>query len=97
LKDDIEYYNRIFNETDKFKEFPTNKYSLTGTDAEFTWSQFLDEDFYFQKFDDLTESDIKFLSRKSHRIEQVTFDGGKIIDTCFRIKKGDVWVGSMSE
>lgn len=97
IKDEIDYYNRIFNEADNSKQFPLSKYDPNGISHLINWKRFMDEDFIFKTFNELTESDIKELSKKAHIIEEVTFDNGKYSDTCFRIRNGDVWVGSRGE
>jgi len=97
IKEDIDYYENVFNKTKDIKQFPLQKYDPQGKINNFKWKQFLDEDFIFKKFNELTEPEIKEYSKKAHLIEEVSFDNGKYTDTCFRIRNGDVWVGSRGE
>ena len=97
IRDDINFYSNTFNPPQKVKVFPEDRFSSIVYTGEFNWSQYLDEDFYFEKFDDLSEIDIRELIKKAHIIEQASFEGGKVTDTCYRINKGDVWVGSMKK
>jgi hypothetical protein len=94
-KEKIDDYNRCFNPSDKLNDIPRNKYDINDRFDEFEWEQFLDEDFYFKTFDDLSEQDIKELSKKAHTVEEVTFENGKTSDICYRVRKGNCWVGSV--
>lgn len=51
IKDQIDYYNKVFNEADAIKQFPSLKYDTQGKKDTFKWKHFLDEDFIFMKFE----------------------------------------------
>jgi hypothetical protein len=96
LRGSLDFYDRTFNKAIDLKEFPRERYQNIKLLYMFEWEHFLDEDFYFLTLDELTEADIDKLRAKAIE-EELTFNNGSIRDTCFRIKKGDVWVGSMKE
>ncbi len=96
LRGSLNFYDRTFNKAVSLKEFPREKYQNIRVLGKFEWEQYLDEEFYFLTIDKLTETEIDKLEGKAI-VGEVTFNNGSIRDTCFRIKKGNVWVGSMKE
>ena len=94
--DSINYYDNLFHPTEANIDFPQDKYFLDGNILDtFAWDSFLDEDFFFEKLEELPEYFINRIRKMPHKEELVEIEGGK--DTCFIIKKGYLWLGTLKE
>ena len=94
IGDSVDFYQNAFNPNPAPREFPFDKYPLENCNLqEFNWKIYSDDIHYYEKLDELSPAEIMKLKRKAYKLEPVTLDDGE--DVCYRVKKGDIFAGSL--
>lgn len=90
-KDWIVGYNNTFTKSNQNQTFPFDKYKISNFSLEdFTWELHIEENYFYEKMDQLSEVEINNIKQKAYR-SGLLRDG----DRYFAIKTGDVWIGTL--
>jgi hypothetical protein len=83
-----------FRRSDELKEFPFEKWGSRQYNLyDFDWELYDDEVFLFKDLDELTEYDIKKISKNGFREDKIVLHGQEEIQ--YSKKTGDVWIGRL--
>ena len=90
-----ETLRNYYRKSKEQKDFPYEKWESTQYNlSDFDWELYDDEIFLFKDLDELTEDDIKEISKNGFREDKIVLHGQEEIQ--YSKKAGDVWIGRLS-
>ncbi|MCP1357227.1 hypothetical protein [Aneurinibacillus migulanus] len=100
FRDCLHFYDDVFDKSDEKKAFPYEAFGNRELVERFAWQLHIDSHSYWlsEIQEDIqlgfhTEKQVAAIMRKAYKSESVKLSYG--IDTVFKIKAGDVWVGEL--
>lgn len=95
-KENIEYYNSVFEKDKRVIKFPYNKYSSDDNNlSEFEWDLHKDQYIVYESEHDDEERVLNYIKQRAYKVEQEKILSN--IETCYYIRQGNIWVGSLKK